>query len=720
MKITKQKFSFFYRGFILIVLCMVLGVMIAKKYLSYTKPMYECTAKIRLADLQEGTTGNNLFKDLDVFATKNELAAEIEVVKSQVLVEKVMEKLNFDAQLSRVGKLKTQELFTERPFTVGYVANDPEMLDKVITIEVKNLKSFTLTMVAANRTFKGTFGKVLKLGQLGKIELRLNENLRKRKPRSFFVDEFQLVLKSKTALYEDVVKDLDVVLVDKEVPVMKIIYKNQIPQKAADFVNALAQTYIEDFIDSKFKTAETTSEFLDNQIKDVHKKLVATESDIQNYRDKKNIINVVQETETDLRQISQMKIQKTNVKMSLEAIEDLNNYVKKGQGDFLNLAPNFEAYTDLLSTELVKKIKGLQEEKTDLLMTYSPNHPKVQSVDEKIEQKKQYIIEAIRNTKNNLETKYNKLAFDIDEAEKVFIGLPEKERILHTLDRNFNLQEQSFVFLNQKRIEAEIAKSANISFHRIITTASVPRNPVSPNRSIITIVFAILGGGGAMALIYIVHLMKGKVNNLETIEKNTDIVVLSTTPHLKKEDIDVHFTRETMQLQLKDIFRKNMSVAFTSSKKGHGDAFQALHFGEALERQGIHVRFLQIGERDENIHPKFAFVPFSSLKNTTPEDLKNLVRPKTKDEVVVILNENLDSNKISTIIMGLVDLNLFVLDSRKTLASDIGKVSITAQNQGLENIHFLLNNDGYVPSIFHELKIVYRNLKARFNKKQNA
>ena len=101
------------------------------------------------------------------------------------------------------------------------------------------------------------------------------------------------------------------------------------------------------------------------------KKLSNSENSIQGYRDEKNIINISQETETDLRKISQLKIQQTNVKMNLEAIHELDEYIKNGKENFLDLAPNFEAFTDLLSTEMVKKIKQLQGEKKDLLLTYA-------------------------------------------------------------------------------------------------------------------------------------------------------------------------------------------------------------------------------------------------------------------------------------------------------------------------------------------------------------
>ena len=51
--------------------------------------------------------------------------------------------------------------------------------------------------------------------------------------------------------------------------------------------------------------------------------------------------------------------------MSLDAIKELDQYMDKGKDNFLDLAPNFEAFTDLLSTEMIKKIKQLQSEKKE-------------------------------------------------------------------------------------------------------------------------------------------------------------------------------------------------------------------------------------------------------------------------------------------------------------------------------------------------------------------
>ena len=211
-------------------------------------------------------------------------------------------------------------------------------------------------------------------------------------------------------------------------------------------VNTLAETYIEEYIESKYRAANTTVDFLKDEIGQANHKLSDAENRIENYRNKENIINIPQETETDLRKISQLKIQKSNLKMNLDAIKNLKNYIAEGKDNYLDLATNFEAFNDLLSTEMVKNMKQLQAEKKELLLTYTPEHEKVKIIDSKIKDLTDYQTESIRNTQKNLEIKYNDIDRDIQIAEQAFIGLPEKEKLLNIMNREFNLYEKKLQF----------------------------------------------------------------------------------------------------------------------------------------------------------------------------------------------------------------------------------------------------------------------------------
>lgn len=78
----------FFRGFPLVLIVVIASILSAKKYLNYVTPMYESTAKMKLADANEGVPNSNLFKNFDVFASANKIAGEIEVLKSNLLLKK--------------------------------------------------------------------------------------------------------------------------------------------------------------------------------------------------------------------------------------------------------------------------------------------------------------------------------------------------------------------------------------------------------------------------------------------------------------------------------------------------------------------------------------------------------------------------------------------------------------------------------------------------------
>ena len=115
----------YFRGLPLIILATMIGFVVASKYLNYVTPMYESTTTLKLADISEGVNNSNLFKDFDVFATSNKIAGEIEVLKSQVLLNKVLDELNFDVEISDLidKKLATTLLFSNQEFPIKLFTN---------------------------------------------------------------------------------------------------------------------------------------------------------------------------------------------------------------------------------------------------------------------------------------------------------------------------------------------------------------------------------------------------------------------------------------------------------------------------------------------------------------------------------------------------------------------------------------------------------------------
>jgi uncharacterized protein involved in exopolysaccharide biosynthesis len=723
------------RGWPIILLAMVVGYVGASKYLNYVTPMYESTAKLRLADIGEGVPHSNLYKDLDVFVTNQKLNAEIEVLKSSVLLDKVLDSLGFGIQIFRVGSLKTQELYRDSPISVIPIDFKEKQKDRTYKLHVED--DFHIKISYGEQVLaKGKIGDTLQLDDSW-VYIKMNDLIIDAKENIKIPDEYEFIIDSKQKLMADLSKNLDVSAVDKDVAVIRISYKSAHPLKAALLPNTLAEAYIQDYIDTKFSAANVTVDFLDDRIENISKQLVNVENQILGYRNNHKITNISQETETDLRKLSQMKIQQTNLKMSLDAIIQLESYVTKGRDNFLDLAPNFEAFTDLLSTEIIKKIKQLQSDKRDLKLQYTDKDPRVMIIDKKIEDLTSYLIESITNTRKNLESKYNNLLKDIEKVEAVFVEVPEKEKMLTVLNREFNIYQQSYNFLNEKKIEAEIAKAAKIAFHRIITPAFESKVPVSPNRAIIKIVTSILCLMGALGFIFIVHSLKAKVNDTTTVENNSMIPIAAEVPKIigNKKEHDF-FLKLLANWEVKKLVEENKIISFSAYSALEGSSYLTKNIVKSFVFQNRKVLLIDFYSAiypdiiegntpiKVNDHLYVLNIKNDLFKAFSSAGIQEWISKFTSEfEQVIVLNEEI-GNQFTLSVMAISKLNLICIDTRITTAKRITEIDILKDEYQIPNLFFAINRVGYTPSLIREIIKCAHDLIRKTNylikKKMNA
>jgi hypothetical protein len=351
---------------------------------------------------------------------------------------------------------------------------------------------------------------------------------------------------------------------------------------------------------------------------------------------------------------------------------------------------------------MIKNIKQLQAEKKELLLTYTPEHEKVKTIDAKIKDLTDYQIESIKNTQNNLQIKYNDLNRDINVAEQAFVGLPEKEKLLNIMNREFNLYEKNYNFLNEKRIDAEIAKSAKISFHKIITRGELPEHPVSPMRSIIIIVAAVVGMIGSIILIYAVHFAKAKVNDIYTIEKNSSVPVAFTTPYIRnKNQIMHHFLENILEMDLKGILKEKKVICLTSYDDASQHAFHAEHMIKALNAQSRNILVVDVaGTLKNTIGGQYIHCSAEENLQHTAHEMEEIIRRNMEDkDLCIINNQAIKQGKLPLMFLKLADQNIFLLDSRKTAARNIMNVELLKDEYHLDNLWFVLNKEGYNPSL---------------------
>ncbi|MCA6362154.1 MAG: hypothetical protein IM638_03905 [Bacteroidetes bacterium] len=680
---------------------MAIGVLVANRYLRYVTPVFESTTFIKLADNHDGPSGANLFNDFDVFATSNKINAEVELIKSGVLLEKAAHMLNLEVSISRIGKINKTELYKNSPITILVNLSKENWFDKPFKLCVSN---DTLTLTSPDGVVhQSVFGqKIITAG--GEILIVKNDEFITANKQIRINDNYEFVFNSLKKQKEMISGQLDVMAVDKEVPVLRISCRSAVPDKAADMANAVAMAYLNDFVETKFLVADTTRKFLDQQLESYGKKLSRSEDDIEMYRDTHRIINIKQETETDLRKISDLKKQYISVQMSLSAVDSLHAAIQKGVDRFLELAPNFEQFTDLLSTEIVLKIKALQAEKKELLTRYTAEHEKVKLIDAKLQDLILYLRESISNSKTALRIKLFELEQGIRDAEAVFVGLPSRERRMNDLERDFSLNEQLYRFLHEKRTEAEIAQAARISFHRIITAAEAARKPVSPNAGLIRILAGFLGMLASVTLIYIVHFQKARVNDADTLQRNTSLPLDASVPVFKNQaEKQLFFRRWLIELELRNKLNPGKVLVFSSDTDKDGRQFMCMQLAAAATDAGYSVL---LADADNTLSDSAAASSITRMQGEqllairNAGTLREMMQQWMQTHTLIIWNNGcMRKNPDALRIMAAADHNFLVTDSRNTRRKQLVQNDMLCSEFRLPDPAYVLNRADYTPSI---------------------
>ena len=396
------------KGLPIIIIIFIVSIFISKKIIQYTPTMYLSMAKIKLDNQKYGASNALLYKDFDVFSSDDKIESEAELLGSHLLIRKALDRVQFDITINRIGSIKNTSLYKNSPIDIEYNFIDTKLFDVL----------FKLTITENNLVIKyeNNGVEVIKNGKLNNA-MNINGNQITINKNDFLIKlndlelegQYSFLIYSEEGLINKVKEQLDVKPIDKETSVLRVVFKDQVSSKAADFNNALCETYIEDYIVTKTYAANKTVGFIDVKLEEIGNDLAIAEKKLESYKMRNDVVNTSQETETGLRQLSNLKVQLVNTEINEKAILELDDYIKNGNY-FEETAVNF-GFGDLLMTELVKKLKLWNDEKQDLLIKYKIGSDQINAVNYKIEEIKRYIKEAIKSNKREIITKRKKLEY---------------------------------------------------------------------------------------------------------------------------------------------------------------------------------------------------------------------------------------------------------------------------------------------------------------------
>ena len=284
-----------------------------------------------------------------------------------------------------------------------------------------------------------------------------------------------------------------------------------------------------------------------------------------------------------------------NIQLSL--LEQLKQQVRE-EKDNNRLNFNFDAGGEQSVNTLIAAFNTLLADRTTLLKTYSSNSTPIKDVDRQIAQLKSSIIGTIDQSITNVRQKIGYLDKQIAETDKKIESFPLAERELAKLTRDFEINEKVYSLLSEKKLDAQISKSAIAPGATIVEMAQPNLSPVAPDERSIRRTAIITGLLIGLGMIILIRILNPYIYDKETVESLTTIPIIGVIrkfPH----KVEPGSAEILVLSQPKSVFaesirsvRTNLSflasekqskvICITSEVAGEGKSFVTINLSTTL------------------------------------------------------------------------------------------------------------------------------------------
>jgi tyrosine-protein kinase Etk/Wzc len=687
---------------------------------------------------------NNVLSDQSFYGLSSYIdnSNETRIIQSYDLANQVVDKLLHHIQVSYfiVGKVRTTEQFTGMPFKIIVNSANPMFYEQVFDFRILDYNSYEISFIE-----NGT--KILKKGEFEKelldADLHLTVNrediFSKQAIETFKEIFYQFTVHSKDYLIDNIRGNLEVNN-PEFTQILKVELKDVIPERAVLILDTLNNVYSQSKLKTKFELNERTIAYIDKQLNEITFSLKSIEDTMQNYKERKSIINLDWQQQDFLTKIGGYDGQKSQLQLEVSALNDLEKYIVEDK-DPQFLPPSAFVFEKAgFMSQAVQDLYAKQIELNRLYNLAKETNPAIIDLKSSIKKTKQDLLIYINNTR--------KAALQqIDNLNKEILGyvneaklIPGKQRGILNIQRQASVSEQLYNFLLEKKASTKIARASIVPDVKIV---EAPRfaGVDSPDKPKILKQVLTAGVLASLIIIFLRSFFYAKIKSVEHLKDLTTLPLIGVLPFAKeaeKESIIVEVSPNSFITEAFRSFRTNLQYAsadvhaktylITSFLPGEGKTFTTVNLAAILAKTGKKTVIIELDLHKPRIYKKFG-VPtqekgittcitgqhsFDEIVSSThvpnlyciysgpiPPNPSEFVLSEKMKEIIHKAKAEFDYVIIDTPPAGLlsdsvyliqnVDASIFVLNTRTSTKRVITFIENLIETNGLKNIFLLLN-----------------------------
>ena len=732
----------------------------------YTVPEYSVSSTLLIRDDSNTQLGaENILEGLELFSGKKNLKNEIVILKSYSVTEQIVKELNLGISYFKKGFIISNELFKNSPFIVSVDSTKLQVTGTKYEIDFVNAESFILRLKTndkyAYNIINQKFDKSKPVDVNFEEEYNFGETISTplftfsiNKTSFFDFDQikrenkkFSFKLHPTRQYAQKLIKEININPINKETSILKLSIKGSNPKKNIEILDKLTDIYIRSGLNEKNIMAVNTINFIDNQLSIIEDSLSFIENQLEKFRLENPNLEIVDKEFGTYFQKQKLDNSLSEQSVNIKYYKSLLSYLKDESNINSIVSPTSMGISNPELNSLINQLLLLYSNKGELEITTTDKNPSYQAVLAQIEHTKQTIIENIKNLISSAAIYENDLKNRINQFNSKINKLPEAEKKYIILKRKYQYNEQTAIYLQQKRYEASLAKAGTESDHKVIDAARLDsQRPIKPKKTLTYFLMLIIAFLVPISIISIKRFFSDTINTKSDIKNNSSVPIIGlighsdkstslVVPNSTKSIITESFRslRTNIQYIAADKTKKIISV--TSSIGGEGKTFVTMNLASIFALSNHKTVLIGGDLRKPKLHNSFKVDKNQGLSNylinkSNLEDITNKTNIKTLDviasgpippnpaelldspkmnELLTILNEKYDYVIIDTPPIGLVtdgvilmqyaDANLYIVRHNYSKIKSLSVVNNISKNKNISNLNIVINdytqNEGY-------------------------
>lgn len=602
------------------VICGIIGGGIGFVATKMTQAEFEVGTTLLIAENNKQLNSDFLFENMGFKSTTN-AQDQIGILSSYMINLETIEQLDWKASWFRKDIFKNRDIYLNAPFEVVRIEGDNNVNDVKVNIKSVDDEHY-LVEVNDNYTRGG-------------VKYDINFESKSAYLEPFKNDYFSFIINKKYDLPEDhdeeyffvfndfvgmanaYRKNIEINLSDEKSNLINVKLKGANAQRAVDYLNTLSRVYIQFGLNEKNLASENTVQFIDSQLSGIVESLQQAGQDFTNFRTENRIMDLSQEAGLIMDRMREVETSQSLASMRLDYYKNLLHYLGDAKQMEQMVAPSVVGITDPSLNAMVLSLGELYSKRNALALSVQEKNPTLIALDNEIIYTQQSLQENLKSLVSNAEVEIRNLEQNKNRINAQLSKLPKTEQNMVNIKRSFDLNNELYTFLLQKRAEAAIAKASTTPDVKALDIARIENSlPVGSNK-MIKLVLGLFGGlAFPVIFLFISDYFDNKINKKEDINKGTPLPVIGLISHnklktefpvLKHPHAGVTETFRSLRTNLQYLLENDQPnvIAIQSMISGEGKSFVALNLAMAFAINSKKVLVVDGDLRKPQLHYPF-------------------------------------------------------------------------------------------------------------------